>query len=189
LTDADIIDAAIQQLRQHGPSGLSMRSVARALGVPPMTIYGYVPNKEALDRLVVDHVLADVRIPDPEEGPWEDRLLALLCDVRRTLIGHPPLAAASGALEPGALHLLELGGYGTEATRLTDGVHGLLREGGFRRRDLDTCFGALFTYVTGHTELDATFEVGLRALIEGCKLVLRTTRTRHPARRTAVRGT
>jgi hypothetical protein len=142
-----------------------------------MTVYGYVPNKEALDRLVVDHVLADVRIPEPNEGPWDDRLHALLCDVRRTLVGRPPFAAASAALGPGALHLLEHGAFGTHATRLTGAVHDLLRAGGFQHRDLDTCFGALFTYVTGHTELDATFDIGLRALIEGFTLVLGTRRT------------
>jgi AcrR family transcriptional regulator len=154
-----------------------MRSVARALGVSTMTVYGYVPNKEALERLVVDHLLADVRVPEPDDGPWEDRLHAMLCDVRRTLVGDPPFAVASAALGPGALDLLEHGEYGTEATRLTDGVHDLLREGGFRRRDLDTCFGALFTFVTGHAELDASFAVGLRALIAGLALLLGPERT------------
>jgi hypothetical protein len=167
-----------------------MRSLARALGVPPMTIYGYVPNKETLDGLVVDRLLADVPMPAPSADTWDRRLHTLLCDVRATLAERLPLVAANATLGPGTLQLLEHGAYGHEASRLSNGVHDLLREGGLSSADVDTCFTVLFTYVTGHTEPDveprtskarrsanptrerSTFAIGLTALIEGLKLVL-----------------
>jgi hypothetical protein len=154
-----------------------------------MTIYGYVPNKEALDGLVIDRLLADVSIPHPDDGTWDQRLHTLLCDVRRTLDHRPPLAAAAAALGPGVRQLLDHGAYGHEATRLADGVRDLLREGDFSPPRVDICFSALFTYVTGHAEPEpsarsktsrrssktshevSAFAIGLAALIEGLKLL------------------
>jgi AcrR family transcriptional regulator len=109
LTVDDVIDAAAVIVRDDGPAALSMRSLARVLGVPPMTIYGYVPNKETLDDLVVDRLLADVPMPEPSVGPWDRRLHTLLSDVRATLAERLPLVAANAALGPGSLQLLEHG--------------------------------------------------------------------------------
>lgn len=193
LSEADVVDAAIVLVRECGLDGLSMRSVARALGVPPMTVYGYVPNKHALEALLIDRILSEVHIPGPEEGTWDVRLRLLLCDARRVLVERPDIADARSAIRRGALHLLELGAYGKEATRLADGVLDLLRDGGFRPDDLNTCFITLFTFVTGHIEPEQitppasgtadvtaiprtgteTFAFGLEALIEGLKLMLR----------------
>ena len=63
-----------------------MRAVARHLDVAPMTVYGYVANKEALHALVIDRILSQVRVPEPDERPWEQRLRHLVCDARRILI-------------------------------------------------------------------------------------------------------
>ncbi len=165
-----------------------MRAVARALGVSPMTVYGYVPNKEALNALVIDRILQDVRVPSPAEGTWETRLRMLLCDARQTLIEQPQLADDRAILGGGAVHLLHHGIYGREASRLADGVVGLLEEGGFHTDDLHACFVTLFTFVTGYAEpteptgtsraappsrsSSATFQLGTEALIEGLKALL-----------------
>jgi hypothetical protein len=168
-----------------------MRNVARVLGVPPMTLYGYVPSREALDALLIDRMLSEVRIPGPDEGTWDLRLRLLLCDARHTLVKRPDIAEAGTSLGRDALQLLQRGVYGKEATRLAEGVLDLLREGGFRPEDLHPCFVTLFTFVTGHVEADmlnglppgdstihdnppgdATFAIGVEALIEGLKVVL-----------------
>jgi len=190
LSEADIVDAALSLAREHGILRLSMRAVARKLGVPPMTIYGYVPNKAALDALVIDRVLSEIEIPGPEHGTWEVRLRDLLCDARRILIERPHFTDGNAELRGTAVQLLHRGAFGREATRLADGVFDLLRQGGFRADALDTCFVALFTYVTGYavsasSDLFADpraagtartgsemFALGLEALIEGLKLRL-----------------
>jgi AcrR family transcriptional regulator len=59
---------ALRLTREVGLDNLSMRALARSLGVPPMTIYNYVASKEALHRLVVNHVLGQIRIPGPDEA-------------------------------------------------------------------------------------------------------------------------
>ncbi|MBK6856807.1 MAG: TetR/AcrR family transcriptional regulator, partial [Microthrixaceae bacterium] len=148
LDDADVVDAAFRVIEEHGFAKLSMRAVARELGVPTMTIYGYVPNKTALDALLIDRILSEVRIPEPVQGTWDERLLILVCDARRTLVERPQLNARRAELGAGALALLSSGGFGREASRLADGVIDLLRQGGFRPDDLHDCFTTLFIYVT-----------------------------------------
>lgn len=181
---------------EQGIARLSMRAVARHLGVPPMTVYGYVPNKDGLEALVIDSILREVRVPDPSEGSWDRRLHVMLCDARRILVEQPHL----GDGHPGigsAVDLLHRGAFGSEAIRLANGVFDLLVEGGFGPDDLDVCFGALFTYVTGYVDgagadtagtllADETrarrdsaeiFALGLTALIEGLKLTMNAVAT------------
>jgi AcrR family transcriptional regulator len=188
LADADVVDAAFRVIDENGFAKLSMRAVARELGVPTMTIYGYVPNKDALDALLIDRILGEVHIPGPDHGTWDERLLFLLCDARRTLVERPQLNERRAELGAGALALLSSGGFGREASRLADGVIELLRQGGFRADDLDDCFTTLFIYVTGHVDAsdsgstrgslassstiarrssDEVFALGARALIDG----------------------
>lgn len=193
LTEPEIVDAALRVAREHGMARLSMRAVARELGVPPMTVYGYVANKDALNSLLIDRILHEVRVAGPDEGTWDQRLSQLLCDARRALAERPQLAEGRAQLGLGALHLLHRGAYGREASRLAAGVMDLLAQGGFGPDDIHTCFVVLFTYVTGHGESadltdaisddplkgapgrrsnEAIFALGLEALIEGLRATL-----------------
>jgi AcrR family transcriptional regulator len=172
LTEEEVLDAALEVAREQGIARLSMRAVARRLGVPPMTVYGYVASKEALDVLVIDRILSGVQIPSADVGPWDERLRLLLIDARRVLVEQPNLGDGHPAVGGGAIELLHRGAFGREASRLVTAVNDLLREGGFGDAHLDACFGALFIYVTGYAEQPATsdiFEIGLTALIQGLK--------------------
>jgi AcrR family transcriptional regulator len=180
LSEDEIVHAATVIARDHGIARLSMRAVARHLGVPPMTVYGYVPNKQALDTLVIDRILREVRVPDPDDGPWEMRLRVMLCDARRILVERPHLGDGHPAIGGSAVELLHRGAFGREATRLAAAVTGLLSEAGFAPGDRDVCFGALFTYVTGYIDpaggaSPEIFSAGLQALIEGLKLTMPVT--------------
>jgi AcrR family transcriptional regulator len=181
-----VIEAALAIAERDGVAGLSMRALARELGVPIMTVYGYVPNKRALDALVADAILAEVTTPEPDSGPWDVRLRTMLCDARRVLVERPQLAAGDATGGGSAIELVHGGAFGREATRLAAAVLGLLEEGGFGHDDQLTCFRTLFIYVTGYPEPDdhvpgstldrvptdgpspqEAFVVGLEALIHG----------------------
>ena len=43
-----LTEAAVEQLRQHGYDGLTVRNVARAAGVAPATAYTYFTSREHL---------------------------------------------------------------------------------------------------------------------------------------------
>ena len=120
-----------------------MRSLARALGTPTMTIYHYVPNKEALEALVINAILEIIPVPGPDEGTWEERLRKLEQEVRHVLAEHPGVARHLGD------------GGSTESGRLVEGVLGILRDGGFNQEDSVVCFAALYTFMTGQINLDA----------------------------------
>jgi AcrR family transcriptional regulator len=54
-TIADIKTAARAQLAEAGPTGISLRAIARQLGMTPSAVHYYFPGREALlDALIVD---------------------------------------------------------------------------------------------------------------------------------------
>jgi hypothetical protein len=108
-----------------------------------MTIYSYVPNKEALRELVVNHILCEIRVPGCDEGTWEQRLRQLERDARRVFADHPGVSS-------------QLGDAGSaEGTRLAEGVLKILSDGGFSPEDAVLCFATLYTFMTGQIDLDA----------------------------------
>ncbi len=142
--------AALRLTRQVGLGNLSMRALARELGAPTMTIYHYVPNKEALRQLVMNHVLAEIPIPGPEAGTWEERLRRLEREARRVFKDHPGVSA-------------QLGDAGTfEGTRLAEGVLSILRDGGFSPEAAVLCFTTVYTFMTGQIDLDAMADAIVR---------------------------
>jgi AcrR family transcriptional regulator len=126
-----------------GLDKLTMRALARELDTPPMTIYHYVPNKEALRDLVVNHILSEIRVPGPDEGAWEDRLRQLERSARRVFAEHPGVSTQFG--DRGSV----------ESRRLADGVLAILHDGGFGPEEAVLCFAALYTFMTGQIDLDA----------------------------------
>jgi AcrR family transcriptional regulator len=142
LTDQDVVDAALELTAEMGFDNLSMRALARSLGVPPMTIYNYVSSKEALLELVIGHILREIPIPGSDAGPWDQRLRSLLRDARRVLGAHPGVAT-------------KLGDSGTnESAQLAQAVLEILRDAGFGSEAAVMCFAALYTFMTGQIDLD-----------------------------------
>jgi AcrR family transcriptional regulator len=92
LTEEQIIGAAVRLARTARLENVTMRALADELGVPVMTIYNYVANKDALHEQVVNHVLSAVRVPDQNEGTWEERLKQLERNARnaRDAMGELP---------------------------------------------------------------------------------------------------
>jgi len=143
LGEGETTAAALRLTHEVGLANLSMRALARELDVPTMTIYNYVPSKEALQELVVNHVLREIRIPESAAGTWEQRLRRLLRDARSVFAANPGVSA-------------QFGDRGTaEVTRLAEGVLAILRDGGFKPRGAVLCFATLFTFMTGQIDLDA----------------------------------
>jgi TetR/AcrR family transcriptional regulator, tetracycline repressor protein len=143
LSTHQVVEAALRVTREVGLDNLSMRALARELGVPPMTIYHYAPSREYLHALVVDDILSEIRVPGTDEGTWEDRLRKLHSDARRVFAAHPGVSAHLGD------------GGSRQGARLGDGVLEILAEGGFDAEARVVCFATLFTFMTGQIDLDA----------------------------------
>ena len=70
-----------------------MRKLARELGVTPMAIYYYVPNKDALFDRLSDAVLARVPRPEPSGSAWRDELAAYVLQGWQLFLEYPGLSS------------------------------------------------------------------------------------------------
>ena len=69
----EVVAAAIQLADAEGLNAISMRHLAEALGISPMSLYTYVPSKAELVDLMVDRVAGEDLEPAPE-GDWRTQL-------------------------------------------------------------------------------------------------------------------
>jgi len=110
LTEQEILDAALALLDTGGTGAASIRRIAAAVGVAPNAVYTYFPDRAAVDRALVDRILAEVTETDPGDGCWWGRAEALAADLRRHLIAHPgviPLMLGGSMDGPHSLRLNE----------------------------------------------------------------------------------
>jgi AcrR family transcriptional regulator len=96
-----ILAVALSYIEERGLPQLSMRKLGAELGVEGMSLYRYVPGREALLDGVVESVVDEMYLDDdvlqePTHG-WQDYLQRLAHGVRRTALSHPrafPLVAS-----------------------------------------------------------------------------------------------
>lgn len=85
-----IIDAAQAVIEARGLTGFSMRTLAVELGVDPMAVYHYFPNKDALVQGVLKKVMSyiDTTVPGVD---WQQDLAILCNNMRRFALNHPQI--------------------------------------------------------------------------------------------------
>lgn len=96
---ATVVRTANDLADQEGLGAVTMRAVARTLGVVPMTLYTYVPGKEELLDLMLDAAYAQMPRADTAGAPWRERLTAI-ADENRALFAVHPWAAEVSTLRP-----------------------------------------------------------------------------------------
>lgn len=82
-----IISAAAVVADRGGVAAVSMRTVARELGVEAMSLYHHVANKDALLDALADWVFAQIEPPELDE-PWRDAMLRRARSARVVLGRH-----------------------------------------------------------------------------------------------------
>jgi AcrR family transcriptional regulator len=92
--EAQIIELGRRHLVDHGAAGLSLRAIARDLGVVSSAVYRYVSSRdELLTLLLVDAYsdLADAvdRARDAVPDMWSDDVIAIAHATRAWAIAHP----------------------------------------------------------------------------------------------------
>src|SRR4029450_909077 len=110
LTQDAIVHAALRVLDRDGANGLSMRRVAEALGTGPASLDWHVASKEALINLLIDRVIGEVSVPEPDPGNWQEQLREWLLEVRRVFDRHPGLAGLTPGRGPGGPNRARRGG-------------------------------------------------------------------------------
>lgn len=92
--EARIIELGRRHLVDHGAAGLSLRAIARDLGMVSSAVYRYVSSRdELLTLLLVDAYsdLADTvdRARDAVADVWSDDVIAIARAARRWAVAHP----------------------------------------------------------------------------------------------------
>ncbi|WP_205471801.1 TetR/AcrR family transcriptional regulator [Nocardioides sp. SYSU D00038] len=122
LSRTTVAAAALGMADAEGLDAVTVRRLSATLGVTPMALYWHFKDKDALLDGVVEAILAEVRLAEPDdEAPWDEQLREVLDALVAALAAHP--AAAD---------LVRTRVLGSEPGRvLTERVLTLLRRGGF----------------------------------------------------------
>jgi AcrR family transcriptional regulator len=100
LTVDRIVVAAIELADAEDVQAVTMRRVAQALGVAPMSLYTYVPGKAELFDLMLDAVYAHMARTDLSNKPWRIRVEAVAKENRHLYERHPWAATISTSRPP-----------------------------------------------------------------------------------------
>ena len=110
LTRERVVAEALAVVNTDGAQALSMRGLARRLGVVPGALYRHVRNKEQLHDLVLDAVLAEVDCRADPALPSIAQVVMLAHRLRAVLENHSGIAAllkTRDPLSPASLALAE----------------------------------------------------------------------------------
>ena len=111
LTRDYILRSALDLIDRDGVETLSMRKLGAEMGVDPMAIYHYLPNKAAVLDGVVEIIWSEVKPLRFDAGtPWTEQAAAAMRTFRATLCAHPravPVVGTHPAVTPGMLALLD----------------------------------------------------------------------------------
>jgi AcrR family transcriptional regulator len=90
-----VVDAALDELRDSGYEGLTVRNAARRAGVAPATAYTYFASKDHLVAEVFWRRLQRLDPPPSGGGSPAARVSAALGEIAMLVAAEPELAAAS----------------------------------------------------------------------------------------------
>ncbi|GAA5191934.1 hypothetical protein GCM10023322_50430 [Rugosimonospora acidiphila] len=140
LNREKVLTAALALAGEEGLEGLSMRRLAKALGVEAMSLYNHVANKSDILDGIANRVLAEVRPADPAL-PWAERIRVTALGMYQALRRHPvvPLSLATDQANPAT----------TQALRPLDDLVGALYEAGFDDAGVRQALGGVSGLVFG----------------------------------------
>lgn len=140
LSREKIERAAVTLARSEGFGVLSIRNVAKVLGVAPMALYTHVKNKDELAEHVADALIGGIDTRTLGALTWQDRIRTLLRAHRDLILKHPEItpyvAAASSQPGPGM-------------TRFSNSITGVLIQSGFAPDVAQDLYFTLLTYNYG----------------------------------------
>ncbi len=139
LTRDRVVTEALAIIAEHGVHALTMRSLAARLGVVPGAVYHHVRNKQQLQDLLLDGVLAEVDVNLGPSLPWTEQLKVLAHRLRQVLEDHPGVAGILKTRDP----------LGPHSLALAEAFLSPLQTAGFGKREAGLAFFLLVDYTIG----------------------------------------
>ena len=140
---AEIAAQALEIVDRDGLGGLSMRTLAAALGTGPMTLYNYVKDRGQLEELVAEAVISGVKLPEPSQD-WVEDVRAVAIAMWQAVRQHPnvvPLVLTRRTVSPSSY---------APAERLVEA----LARGGLQDVNLLAAFRAVLALVMGSAQVE-----------------------------------
>jgi AcrR family transcriptional regulator len=158
LTRDRVLNAAIRLADKNGIESLTMRKLARALGVEAMSLYNHVANKGDLVDGIVDLVVSEIELPS-NTGDWETAIRECAISAHETLRRHP--WACSVVMSPTTTQTAR-----TSRLRYMEWLLGQLQAGGFSPELTYHAYHALDAHILGYTLWQLGHSVGAADLRE-----------------------
>ena len=139
LTRQRVVAEALAVIAQDGVQAMSMRALAARLGVVPGALYHHFGNKQQLQDLVLDGVLAEVDFHTNPSLAWTEQLKILATRLRQVLEAHPGVAGILKTRDP----------LGPHSLALAEAFLSPLQTAGFADREAGLAFFLLVDYTIG----------------------------------------
>ncbi|MCO4762019.1 MAG: TetR/AcrR family transcriptional regulator C-terminal domain-containing protein [Myxococcales bacterium] len=140
LSRDQILRSAVEVADADGVRGLSMRKIARKLGVEAMSLYNHVKNKDDILDGMVEIVVADIAVPEVG-GDWQESMRRRALSAHETLMAHPWAA----------MMLMSRVNVGPVVLAYVDRTIGCLIEAGFSYALADYAWNTLDAHIYGFT--------------------------------------
>lgn len=144
-----IVDTAQRLVAEEGYDAVSMRRLARELGVGAMTLYGYVRTKEELLEALANRVLVSVEAPRAD-APWQEQVAVVMRSVRAAFLEHPELLPIVGAQR-----IEGIGAY-----RGAESLFGALQAAGLEDQQIVHAFDTLVSFTVGFVQREVGLDRG-----------------------------
>ena len=150
-----VMRAAMDLADREGIESLTMRRLARDLGVEAMTLYYYVASKGEILEGIADLVAGEIELP-PDGAGWKAGARQRAISAHDVLVRHPwasMLWVSGAALGPGRLRYMDAGLRG-------------FREAGFSRELTEQAYHAVENHIVGYTLQEMAFVIDRESLAE-----------------------
>lgn len=148
LTRPDILSAALRIIDDEGADALSMRRLARGLGIEAMSLYHHFPNKDAILDGVIELALQTEAPAGEQSAPsWREPVAAAVLGFRRVLVKHPNVLPVMVARPPTS----------SSTSMYVQGPLRYLMAQGFDDSDAAELFQGLFALAFGHAMLSTSY--------------------------------
>jgi AcrR family transcriptional regulator len=151
-----ILQAALRLADEGGIESLTMRRLARHLGVEAMSLYNHVKNKNDLVDGMVDLVLEEIELP--EGGEWDAAIRTCAISAHETLLRHP--WACSLVMTSGGPSFMD-----SPRLRYMEWLLRRLRESGFSPELTYDAYHALDSHILGFTLWQLGHSAGARTAL------------------------
>jgi AcrR family transcriptional regulator len=140
LTHGLVFDTALNVIDAEGAAKLTIRRLAKELGVATMTIYNYVATKRELVEGAAQQAFGDLHLELAESATWQEQIIAIVVEFRAVLEKHP------GMVELIAADLI----HGIALDRTRETTLGVLQQAGFSKSQAVDAISSLYAFAIGY---------------------------------------